>query len=217
MSGERLSFRPKDERQLEQLSDDQLVAYIVGARDGGYDDEVRTATSILVFRRYRQQLAFIRKKVRSPEDAEDILGDVILDMLNAAFRGTFTGEFFSLFFIIRDRRIADHYKKIEGEPEAATSNPDGPDLIEELLGSEEFTDESEVRMLIEQCLSQYPDRDRAIIAMRIEGFPSREVAETVNRQRIGGETKMSPANVDQIFARFKHRLRPELFPDEGGD
>ncbi len=212
-----MSFRPKDERQLEQLSDEQLVEYLVEARDAGYDEAVRTATSILVFRRYRQQLAIIRKKVKSLQDAEDILGDVILDMLSAAFRGNFTGEFFSLYFTIRNRRIADYYKKIGREPVSVDPRPDGPDLIEELLGSEEFTSESEVRMLIHESLSGESGRNREIIRMRIEGLPSRDVAEEVNQRQIGGETQMSPANVDQIFARFKHRLRPELFPDEGGD
>jgi RNA polymerase sigma factor (sigma-70 family) len=215
MSGERLSFRPKDERQLEQLSDDLLVAYIVEARDGGYDHELRTATSILVFRRYPQLLASIRKKVRSAEDAEDLLGETILDMLKAAFRGTFAGEFFSLFYVIRNSRIADYYKRADRDPEFETSHSDGPDLIEELLGSEEFTAESEVRMLIEECLAEYPERDATLIRMRIDGFPSKEVAAKVNRLGIAGQTEMTPANVDQIFARFKRRLRPGLFPDEG--
>ncbi len=217
MSGERLSFRPKDERQLEQLSDDELVAYIGEARDAGSDEAIKQATAMLLFPRYPQLLAAISKKVKSAEDAEDILAEVILDMLNTAFRGTFAGEFFSLFYVIRDRRIADYYRKLGRKPMADNSNPDGPDLIEELLGSEEFTAETEVRMLIDDCLAEYSERESTLIRMRIEGFPSKEVAAEINRLGLAGDTEMTPANVDQIFARFKHRLRPELFPDEGGD
>lgn len=212
-----MGFRPKDENELAILSDDDLVAYLVAARDAGQDEEVRRATGVLVFGRYSQQLGLIRKKVRSPQDAEDILGEVILDMLNAVFRGIHTGEFFSLFFRIRDRRIADFYKKAEREPDSETERSDGPDLIQELLGMEEFSGESEVRMLIDDCLSQHSERDQAVIRMRIDGYASKEVAERINRGNLGGEKKMTPANVDQIFARFKHRLRPELFPGEGGE
>jgi len=212
-----LSFRPKDEYQLSKLSDDDLVAYLIAARDSGHDDEVRKATGVLVYSRYRQQLAFIRKKVRSAEDAEDILATVILDMLSAAFRGNHTGQFFSLFFTIRDRRIADYYEKAGREPEAEPVNPDGPALIEELLGSEEFASESDARMVIEQCLSAMSHRDQEIVRMRMEGFPSKEVAYRINQGNLDGKTKMTPANVDQIYARFKHRLHPELFPEDGGD
>ncbi len=212
-----MSFRPKNEHQLSKLSDDDLVAYLIAARDAGHDDEVRKATGILVYSRYRQQLAFIRKKVRSAEDAEDILATVTLDMLSAAFRGNYTGQFFSLFFTIRDRRIADFHEKAGREPEAEPVNPEGPDLIEELLGSEEFAGESEVRMLIDECLESVSPRDQEIVRMRRDGFPSKEVADRINQGNLGGKTKMTPANVDQIYARFKHRLHPELFPEDGGE
>jgi RNA polymerase sigma factor (sigma-70 family) len=214
-SGERLKFRKKDEDELQHLSDDDLVAYVVEARNAGFDSEVRAATGILVFRRYDQQLAFVQKKVKHREDAEDILGDIIADMLRAAFRGEYTGEFFSLFFVIRDRRIADFYKKAGREPEIESPSGDDRNLIETLVETGDFTGESDVRMLLEDALSGHSERDRMLIRLRIDNHPAKAVAKKVNESGIGGDTTMTPANVDQIYARFKHKLRPELFPDEG--
>ncbi|MEX0620764.1 MAG: sigma-70 family RNA polymerase sigma factor [Solirubrobacterales bacterium] len=212
-----MKFRQKNDHELENLSDDELVAYLVEARDAGFDKEVIRGTGFLIFPRYDQQLAFIRKKVRRREDAEDILGEVIADMLKAAFRGQYTGEFFSLFFVIRDRRIADYYKKSERGPEAAFESGDESDLIGQLVSTGDFTDESEVWMVIEDVLSAHSERDTLVIRQRIDGHPARQVAESVNESGNGGNPGMTPANVDQIYARFKHRLRPELFPEGGRD
>lgn len=211
-----MKFRRKDDHELQNLSDDDLVAYVVEARNAGLDEEVRKGVGILVFRRYDQQLAFIEKKVRQPEDAEDILSEVITDMLKAAFKGDYTGEFFSLFFVIRDRRIADFYKKGEREPEFEHP-PDDGDLIDILVETGDFTDESEVRMFVDDVLSGYSERDCLVIRKRIDGHPAKEVALSVNESGDDGGKSMTPANVDQIYARFKHRLRPELFPAQGGD
>jgi DNA-directed RNA polymerase specialized sigma24 family protein len=212
-----LKFKAKDEDELQHLSDDDLVAYVVDARNAGFDQEVRTGTGILVFRRYDQQLAFIQKKVKRLEDAEDILGEAIAGMMKLAFKGTHTGEFFSLFFVIRDRRIADFYKKAEAEPEFAGPSGDDDNLIEILVGTGDFAGESEVRMVIEATLSTFSERDRMVVRARIDDQPAKDVARMVNESGIGGDSVMNPANVDQIYARFKHRLRPQLFPDEGGD
>jgi len=212
-----LKFRKKDEDELQHLSDDDLVAYVVEARNAGFDSEVSAATGILVFRRYDQQLAFVQKKVRHREDAEDILGEIIADMLRTAFRGEYTGEFFSLFFVIRDRRIADFYKKAEREPEIESPSGDDRDLIETLVETGDFTDEADVRMLLEDALSGYSDRDSMVISLRIDNHPAKAVAAKINGSGIGGDTAMTPGNVDQIYARFKHKLRPELFPVEGQD
>lgn len=212
-----MKFRKKDEDELQHLSDDDLVAYVVEARNAGLDAEVRLGTAMLVFRRYDQQLAFVQKKVKHPEDAEDILGDIIADMLKTAFRGDYTGEFFSLFFVIRDRRIADFYKKAEREPEIANPSGDDQDLIGTLVETGDFTDESAVRMLLAEALSGYSERDQMVIQLRIDNHPAKAVAKAVNEKGFAGASEMTPSNVDQIFARFKHKLRPELFPEEGGD
>lgn len=211
-----MKFRRKDDHELQNLSDDDLVAYVVEARNAGLDEEVRKGVGMLVFRRYETQLAIINKKVRQLEDAEDILSDVIADMLKAAFRGDYTGEFFSLFLVIRDRRIADFYRKGEREPEFERPSDDG-DLVGILVETGDFTDESEVRMVLDEVLSEYSDRDRLVIRKRIDGHPAKEVALSINESGADGSKPMTPANVDQIYARFKHRLRPELFPAQGGD
>jgi hypothetical protein len=52
--------------------------------------------------------------------------------------------------------------------------------------------------------------------MRIDGHPAKQVAESLNGSGEGANAGMTPANVDQIYARFKNRLRPELFPEAGG-
>ena len=214
--GGSLKFRPKDDHELENLSDDDLVAYLVEARDAGFDEEVVRGTGFLIVPRYGKQLGLIQKRVRSREDAEDILGEVIADMLRAAFRGQYTGEFFSLFFVIRDRRIADYYKKAEREPESAFESDDGEDLIERLVSTGDFTDESEAWMVVEEVLAAHSRRDCTVIRMRIDGHPAKQVAESLNGSGEGANAGMTPANVDQIYARFKNRLRPELFPEAGG-
>ncbi len=92
MSGERLKFRAKSEHELSELSDDDLVAYLVAARDAGRDAEVGTATGMLMFRRYRQIHSAVRIKVRDRMDAEDIVQQVMEDTLKAAFRVNMPGS-----------------------------------------------------------------------------------------------------------------------------
>jgi DNA-directed RNA polymerase specialized sigma24 family protein len=206
-----LTFRKKSESQLNTLSDDELVAYLVAARDSGHDDEVRLATSILVFGRWDQQLALVLTKIDSYEDAEDITGVVMMQTIEAAFDGTHTGQFFSLMNVIRKARIADYYAKKERTPDQGHGDDD--ELIEKLFADGSLEDEVTTRMLLDQILEGESERDRYIVGKRIEGHPSNEVAEMVNSRGKSGDGEMTGTNVDQIFSRFRKKARSFFFPE----
>lgn len=212
-----MKFRPKNDQELENVSEDERVAYLVQARNAGFDQEVLRGIGFLIYPRYKKEISLIRKRVKSEHDAEEILGDVMADLLKAAFRGEHTGEFFALFYTIRDRRIADYYKKIERTPEMAhpSATEDGGDFIDSLAPVDDFTGESEAWMVIEDVLATHSERDRMVIRLRIDGHPARQVADTVNDADLDGGAVMTPANVDQIYTRFRNRLRPGLLAEGG--
>jgi len=215
MSGERLKFRAKNEHELAKLSDDDLVAYLVAARDAGPDLQVRCAAGILVFRRYRNLLNFIRVRVRSEEDAEDLVAIVIEQTIRAGFKGHHAGEFFEMMKTIRGRRLADYYEGLKRQPDVDQGQPDGPTPLDGATDDDDFVAGVNSRMVMEGVLADYSERDRMVVEMRMDGFSAKETAAEVAASGVEGGGGMTPANVDQIFSRFKKKMAKALSEERG--
>jgi RNA polymerase sigma factor (sigma-70 family) len=201
-----LKFRSKNESELQNLDDDDLVAYMVKARDTGHDADVRLAAWILVGGRYKQILALVRQKVRDYHDAEDITQTVIEQAVKARFDGVHTGEFFSLVVTIRKRRVADYLEKKAREPALETSGEDGSDSYATLSSSDDFEAEIDLALLCQDLLDEYSERDRMVIQLRIAGDPAKEVAEAVIASGVDGCEGLTSVNCDTIYSRFRKKL-----------
>lgn len=214
MSGERLKFEAKSETEQAILSDDDLVAYLVAARDAGQDAEVRRGAGMLVFRRHRQVRAAVGVKVEDRMDAEDIVQQVMEDTIKAAFRGVHAGEFFAMMNTIRTRRVADYFEKKNTTPKTVQPREDGANPWEDIEDERDPIEDLEIGMTLDDALSSYSERDRVIIEKKIDGFPAKQIAEDVAASGLAGAEGLTPSNVDKVFSRFREASLPEFFPED---
>lgn len=217
MSGERLKFRKKSEHQLSQLSDNDLVAYLVAARDAGQDGEVRLAAGMLVWRRIDVLFALVRAKVDNDQDVEDIVQQILEDTMKAAFRGVYAGEFFSLMKRIQERRVADFYAKKNRTPKQIGPYDDGGSPLDGVADDDDLIAGSIAEAALETALEGYSERDQLVIRLKMDGHPARAIAEQVEQSGVKSGNGMSQANVDQIFSRFRTDFKAVYFPEGQAD
>lgn len=198
-------FRELPDRELDRLSDDELIAYMRAAKAAGNDAAALAGLKHLVGGRWDD--AFRRANRKLPfHAAEDVASEAIASAIKSAFDGESVGQFVRWLQTIVDRRVADHLR---------SRKPEDP-LPEEHEGEEgswgaagETPDETgavEVQMIVDQVLDELSDVHRRAVELFVfERRPAAEAAE---------ETGLSEANVHQIGSRFRKRLREIL---EGGD
>lgn len=194
------AFEELPDHVLNDLGDEDLIAYLRQAREAGHPDAMRAAISVLVLGYWDALVG--RARLKLPDaDAEDVAGDAVVSAIAAAFDGQSVGEFRSWLHTILNRRIADYH---EGRKRRPQTDPlpddwgDGPSVGFE--GDALFA---------VQCLDQAYDeledeRHRQVIDLHFYGpLSARETAEKVGHD-------MTELNVHQIVSRFRRRLM-ELF------
>lgn len=213
-----MTFRERPEHEIERMGDDELIAYLVAARNAGRGDEARKALGHFAFRRLDDLTRRALLKVERREDAEDLAMQTIKDVLEAAFEGTSPGEAVNLMKRILSRRIADFYRERERKPPPGalpeeSGDPDSwqPDAA--------VSKDDKGQVLVQDAIDREYDRLSAVhrraIDLRVfEDLPSQEAADLVNQEFPDANPPMSAQNVDQIASRFRKALRGEL--DHGG-
>ncbi|MCB0828295.1 MAG: hypothetical protein KDB62_05745 [Solirubrobacterales bacterium] len=206
-----------DEPKLADLSDEHLIQHLVRARDGGDRDQFKRSIDLLVYRRYDHIVGKVGLKVPE-QDVEDVAMNAITSAIGSFdFRGTTMGEFVSGLNTITERRIADYHRHRERD---AKDERLGGDADEDSQGIEPKETDREtggvaLRMVVDQVISRRSAAHQTVIRLRIDGHSAKETAALVNEQRpgdgSGGDpSPMTPANVDQIFSRFKRDLRAAI-------
>lgn len=200
-------FHALPETQLDALSDDALIAYVLAARDAGDAAAARTALRILVWGHYRSVQYKVALRVPR-EDVDDVACDAIASALTAAFDGTSAGEFRSWLATIVKRRIADYHRKVQRTLDQVVLDPTGGEAGEGAVPWE--ADESgyvEVQVILQDLLDALDPTHRDVIRLYVfDDRPAGEVA-----ARLDG---MTEANVHQIASRFRRDLLRRL---EAGD
>lgn len=203
-----MSFKALSDRDLQRLTDDQLLAYIRDARSAGEAAAARRGLAILV----SGYMSNVRRRVRlgiPPQAVEDVAQEAIVRAIAAAFSGSSRGEFRSWLHTIVDRTVADWYRRAKRRPpESALAVAHGQE--DETWVAEPSTDgEADavlMRVLVEELLGELSEEHRRVVELHVLcALPAAEVCE-----RIDG---MSAANVAQIASRFRARLRARLDPD----
>lgn len=157
-------------------------------------------------------LGFIRQRVRSQEEAEDILQDVFTNVLAASKNVQKPIENIAswVFTAVRNR-IIDSYRKKRAETFSDMQTPgqaeDGVDPFENFLGDEKNTPESDlVRKTIwesvQKSLAELPEEQREVfVKNEFEGISFREMSEE------------SGVNINTLLARKRYavlHLRKQL-------
>jgi len=205
-------FEELSERQLGDLSDEQLVDYLRRAREAGRHDAMKPAVAVLVYGYWDNLVNRARLKLRSDADAEDVAAEAVASAIVSAFDGKSVGEFRSWLHTILSRRIADWWEAKEQKLDK-TRLPSEHQGDEEVWGREPSVDFEGEALFARQCvrraLEELEDpRHRRVIDLYVLGRNS--AAEAAGLVGDG----MTEANVHQISSRFQRRVRELL---EGGD
>ena len=150
-------------------------------------------------------LGFIRQRVRSQEEAEDILQDVFTNVLAASKNVQKPIENIAswVFTAVRNR-IIDSYRKKRAETFSDMQTPgqaeDGVDPFENFLGDEKNTPESDlVRKTIwesvQKSLAELPEEQREVfVKNEFEGISFREMSEETG------------VNINTLLARKRYAV-----------
>ena len=207
------SFRRLNESELMRLSDEELVDYIAVAREAGDRGAEKEAVGHLAFGFQDQIEAWVRKDMGSAprEDIEDVVMEALQSAIKGTFEGKIVGAFGAWLKTITARRVADYYRqrgrRIKGDPLPGENRGDETVWGEEPY-DDDFTLEAGTRDAIERLLATRPEEQREVIRLYgpgvagFENLPADEVAAQIDG--------MSPANVHQIWSRFRRDLREAL-------
>jgi RNA polymerase sigma factor (sigma-70 family) len=205
-------FEELPERQLGDLSDEQLVDYLRRAREAGRHDAMKPAVAVLVYGYWDNLVNRARLKLRSEADAEEVAAEAVASAIVSAFDGKSVGEFRSWLHTILSRRIADWWEAKEQKLDK-TLLPSEHRGDEEVWGREPSVDFEGEALFARQCVRRALEEveaahHRRVIELYV--FGPHTAAETATF--VGDE--MTEANVHQISSRFQRRVRGLL---EGGD
>lgn len=201
-------FEELSERQLGDLSDEQLVDYLRRAREAGRHDAMKPAVAVLVYGYWDNLVNRARLKLRSDADAEDVAAEAIASAIVSAFDGKSVGEFRSWLHTILSRRIADWWEAKEQKLDK-TRLPSEHQGDEEVWGREPAVgfegDALFAQGCIRQALEEIDDpRHRRVLDLYVFGpHPAAETAKLVG-------DGMTEANVHQIASRFQRRVKELL-------
>ena len=128
---------------------------------------------------------FVRKRVGSPEEAEDILQEVFLALVARWNLGEMIEDALAWLFRTAWHKIVDGYRRKRRAPRslspAADLDLDGRDLWEiadaRTLTPPEAMEREEVRRVILKALEALPPEQREVLVLHeVEGMPFREIA-----------------------------------------
>lgn len=159
-----------------------------------------------LFRTDRKKfLGFIRQRVRSQEEAEDILQDVFTNVLAASHNVQKPIENIAswVFTAVRNR-IIDSYRKKRAETFSDMQTPgqadDGVDSFENFLGDLTTSPESDLMRktiweAVQEGLAELPDEQKAVfIRNEFEGVSFREMSE------------LTGVNINTLLARKRYAV-----------
>ena len=144
--------------------------------------------------------SFIRRKLNSPEDIEDILAETITSTVTAIMRFKGESRVFTWLCRIADYKLADHYRRRGSEATLP--------LDEGLANPNSTEKDLETDLMVWQTLAKLNrDYRRVLEAKYFSGFSVREIAFQLSKSEKSVESILTRAR--QAFAREYSRLAPE--------
>lgn len=202
-----MNTKPRNENELARLKDDELIAHAVAARDVGDQASFEAAVKQFVAGRMGIVEFWVSKKA-SGHEKDEIVGDALVSIIKGAGRikGSSPGEVVEWMRTVTQRRIADYYRAMEKDPGSVPidEQPGEDDEWGPVLGTPDSTGAVEVNLVIEQVLQSRNGIKKEVVRLRRSGFTAKETA------AMCGDDKMTSANVDAIFSRFRKDLDAAL-------
>jgi RNA polymerase sigma factor (sigma-70 family) len=209
----KLNFHERNDAELVQLGDSELVAYILEARRSGRNEAAVLAAKVLAFRYEPRIRAFVRTRLGSKGEVvtDEVAGRTFSDAIAsiANFEGESVPEFGGWIFRIAKNRIVDYHRKgrVDQTP-LDVRNEDG-EWRERDIETGDPTEVVDRGDVINQALGELSERHRAVvIRVRFHRDSHKETAEYVNRHFADQtDDPMTEQNVSQINSRFGKRLK----------
>lgn len=198
--------------ELDGLSDEQLIAYVVRARRAGAMDAARMGLGVFANRRHSDLVFRASMRLPTREDAEDVAMQVIAEIFKAAFDGHVVGEAVNFINRILQRRIADWYKKRKETDELPEDQSDDDRKGPPAAVSGDETGLVDISDVVEKAYARLEsDYHRQVVDDYVfDGYNARETCERVNAAFPDLDPPMSEQNVHQIASRFRKELRGDL-------
>lgn len=204
-------FRPLADVGIAALSDEQILEYVIAARERGELRHATRALQILVWG-YRDIMSVRVARKVPVHDVQDVADAALLRAVASALRpGAFVGgsmgEFRSWAHTVVDRQVADYWRKQERSV-TETALPDEHQGEDDVQPTVAITPDAaatvDVQAVIDQARDELGvDHRRAVDLHVFESRSAREAATTVGNG-------MSEGNVHQIATRFRRRMRELL-------
>ena len=207
------SFRNLSDLELQQLSDDELIARVRAARDAAEFEAAKLALSVLVFGHMDSVARRVALKLPS-QDVDQVASSAMISAITSAFNGQSVGEFRSWLHTVVDRRVADHYRRGRLEQVPLPDEHAGDVAIwGQLPGVEDETGAVEVQNLVDGVLGELGPAHREAVELAVfDQLSAAEVARQVTASF--PDAKMSADNVYKVAQRFRDRLREKLETEE---
>jgi RNA polymerase sigma factor (sigma-70 family) len=202
------SFRRKGEHELEQLGEDDLVAYLVAARRAGDVDASGLAVAMLVWGFFGNVRHRVALKV-PVERIEEVTESVLLSALSSDFEGSSVGEFRNWIGRIVQRRIADYHRdpKTDVRLVALPSEHLGDDEVWGDEPSVNFEGEAiDAQRAVDQAYAERSEQHQLVIDLYI--FADLAAADAAKQAGV------SETNVHKIAQRFRDDV-DRLLKDDG--
>lgn len=184
----------------------------MAARDAGEMEEFRAGTAAFIWARQPMVKGLVARKISDRQLREEVVNEVLVSALESthSLRASHTGEFVNWLKTIVHCRCVDAIKKQKRKERhefAADARPDGEDdgWVFEIADLSDEQDAVATIELVGELLASRSTVHRRAIELKMDGYPSTEISEMLADQ--GG---ISPANVDQVFSRFRKCLKTRL-------
>lgn len=209
-----LMFNERHDYELDGFSDEELIAYVVEAREAGNLDAARLGLSIFAWRRFDNLMLKALAKLPSQQDAEDVAMQAIEGVFKGAFRGQAVGEAVVFMRTILERRIADFWRRRKETEPLPEEVDDEERKRRDVAITESESGAVDAQDAIDRVRGALSPPHRKVIDDYVtEGYDAEETAERVNEAFPDLDPPMSAQNVHKIASRYRKDLRRELEAD----
>lgn len=124
---------------------------------------------------------YIRKKIATPEDIEEILQDTLLATLEALRDFSFKSSLFTFMCSIANHKIIDFYRKKRIKNIVFSKLADVEPILSTLLGPENSFDEEMLRQKIRNTFTQLSPKYTIILKLKyVYGYSVEEIAQKLS-------------------------------------